>query len=531
VSASSTKPAAKRKELGQALPAQRAVSFPRERAVSPRIHGRGHQRLDAILDFVQFAIRPIPLTMLLDEAPRRIADIVGADVASLYLLEGGGDELVMRGNVGFPERALGQVRLSVGEGITGTVIECVRPISVTVAQQHLGYRHFPELGEEQFPVFAAVPILGRSGPLGVVTVQRGGNVAWSDRDIELLVALSACIAAGVRHADLIDAMRERTPRRAGGGTRKVTLPGRPLIKGRALGALAALRRPPARTTSGPGPDEARRLSSAFDLAERALRVFASRASGRGLGKEGAFLGTYLQIVADARLRGRAAELVGQGAGIAHALGQVAREATRAAARVSRDPFMEERARDIEDLCDAVVMLASNDPRASLPSKAVLMGDQLTVFDLLVSARAQPSGLALTARAVGPRTSVLLKLLNVPALVDVAGLFRWASEGDIALLDADHGLLVINPSRAEISKLRHERQAPVSLGGSAGARGKGKSAEAPSHGTFDEAFDAGRRSPLDLEPTGGDPTQGEGEQRGSRDGGGGRGDHGVDPITD
>jgi len=168
-------------------------------------------------------------------------------------------------------------------------------------------------------------------------------------------------------------------------------------------------------------------------------------------------------VTDARLRGRATELVAGGAGVAHALGQVAREATRVATRVSRDAFMEERARDIEDLCDAVVMLASGDPRALLPSKAILMGDQLTVFDLLVSARAQPSGLALTERAVGPRTSVLLELLKVRALVDVAGLFRWASDGDIAVLDADHGLLIINPSRAEISKLRGERDPARSAG--------------------------------------------------------------------
>jgi phosphotransferase system enzyme I (PtsP) len=94
---------------------------------------------------------------------------------------------------------------------------------------------------------------------------------------------------------------------------------------------------------------------------------------------------------------------------------------------------------------------------TLPAKAVLMGDQLTVFDLLISARAQPTALALTERAVGPRTAVLLKLLKVPALVDVAGLFRWAAEGDIALLDADHGLLIINPSRAEIAMLRRERR--------------------------------------------------------------------------
>jgi phosphotransferase system enzyme I (PtsP) len=221
--------------------------------------------------------------------------------------------------------------------------------------------------------------------------------------------------------------------------------------------VAALRRPPARSKGGAGPEENRRLLAAFDLAERALRVFATRSSARGLGRDGAFLNVYLQILADARLRGRASELIAEGAGIAHALGQVAREATRVATRFSRDPFMQDRARDIEDLCDAVVMLASTDPAARLPTKAVLMGDQLTVFDLLVSARAQPSALALTERALGPRTHVLLQLLNVPALVDVAGLFRWATEGDVALLDADHGLLVINPSRAEISMLRRERE--------------------------------------------------------------------------
>jgi phosphotransferase system enzyme I (PtsP) len=436
----------------------------REGSLAPRIHGRGHKRLDAILDFVTFTTRSAPLTTLLDEAPKRIAEIVDADVASLYLLEGGGDELVMRGNVGFPENALGQVRLSVGEGITGTVIECLRPISVAVAQEHLGYRHFPELGEERFPVFAAVPILGKNGALGVLTVQRRGDTPFSDQDIEIIVALSASISAGIRHAELLDSVRERGTRRASGGTRKVTLPGRPIVKGRTLGALAALRRPPARPQSGPSPeDEGRRLLGAFDVAEKALTGLASRAGALGFGKEASFFFTYLQILGDARLRGRATELVGQGMRVANALGQVAREATRAASRVSRDPFMEERARDIEDLCDAVVMLATADPRAQLPSKAILMGDQLTVFDLLISARAQPAALALTERAVGPRTAVLLRLLGVPALVDVGGLFRWATEGDVALLDADHGLLVINPSRAEISVVRRERRPNDSLG--------------------------------------------------------------------
>src|SRR5207244_7509888 len=107
-------------------------------------------------------------------------------------------------------------------------------------------------------------------------------------------------------------------------------------------------------------------------------------------------------------------------GIAQALSRVAREVTRTAASITKDPFLEERARDIEDLCDAITMLAAADKRAELPTKAVLVGDALTVFDLLISARAHPVGVALTDRGGGPRTRTLLRLFDVPAIVGVAG---------------------------------------------------------------------------------------------------------------
>ena len=230
-----------------------------------------------------------------------------------------------------------------------------------------------------------------------------------------------------------------------------------------VGAIAALRRPA--TTPRPTKEKAddpRLLKTAFEVAEKALGALVGRAAQRGVAREAAFLSTYLLMVGDARLRTRAFELTQQGMGIAAALSTVAREAARAATGIVGDPFLQERARDIEDLCDALLMLATPDARAELPSKAVLVGDQLTVFDLLVSARAQPVGVALTERSNGPRTGVLLKLMEVPSIVDVHGVFRWAAPGDVALLDADHGFLVVNPSRAEVASLRAERRQTHSL---------------------------------------------------------------------
>ena len=47
------------------------------------------------------------------------------------------------------------------------------------------------------------------------------------------------------------------------------------------------------------------------------------------------------------------------------------------------------------------------------------------------------------------------------MIGVEGLFRWASDGDVALLDADHGLFVLNPSKSEVAALRqHKRSKTV-----------------------------------------------------------------------
>ncbi len=421
------------------------------------IHGQGDAKLDELLDFVRFVAKPMPLTLLLDEAPRRIVSIVGADIASLYLLERDGDELVLRGNVGFPSMVRGRVRLRVGEGITGLAVECGRPISVEHAPEHQNYRAFPELNEELYPVFLAVPVLSHGRPLGALVVQRKGGREFTREDIHLIVALTAPISTGIRHAQLLDDLREKN-RRTGGGTRKITLPGLPIVSGRALGAVAALRRPAPNQKRPRTPDDKKLLRSAFELAEKAINSLRGRALAEGLAHESRFLEVYALIVSDGRLRDRAYELFDEGKGVAEALAQIAREVARTAnSGVIGDPFLQERARDVEDLCDALLMVASPDARAELPQKAVLIGNDLTVFDLIVSARSHPVGVVLTERALGPRTKVLLKLLGLPAIVDVGGAFRWASPGDVALVDADHGFLVINPSKADVAGVRAQRK--------------------------------------------------------------------------
>jgi phosphotransferase system enzyme I (PtsP) len=422
---------------------------------------------DSALDFVAYASRSMPLTALLDGLPERIARLLSADVVSVYVCEGSaqgdaaGEGLVLRGNVGFTPRAQGTIRMRIGEGLTGLAVAEKRPIAVVRAPGHDGFRRFDALDEDRFPVFLAVPIVGPDKRvLGALVAQRREH-AFTEAEVTLATTLSTPIAHAVRHSGLVhrvstDEEQERPTRKTGGGTGKVTLPGRPIVMGRALGAIASLRRPAKDRKAAPRPDEEKLVAGAFDATSRAIRTLQKRAEALHLVGETSFLSSYALMASDGRLRERALELVREGLGAPEALSTVAREVTRAATGLVGHPYLAERSRDIEDLCDAVLMLAAPDARAQAPTKAVLLADELTVFDLLVTARREPSGIALTQPET-PRTEVLLRLLGVPAIAEVEGAFKWASPGDVALLDADHGFLIVNPSRAEVAALRAWRK--------------------------------------------------------------------------
>ncbi len=421
--------------------------------VSARVHTRGGARLDAVMDLVFAAVRPRPLGVALDELPRRIAEVFASEVCSLYLLEG--HDLVMRGNTGFAPDVLGEVRLAVGEGLTGMAVEVLRPVSTDVAPTHDQYRHFPSLGEERYPAFLAVPVPGPLGAAGALVVQRTAP-AYAPSEIELLAALAGALASVVDRARIV--ADNRPPPASNGanvGTRRVTLPGRTIVHGQALGQLIALRRPPPRAPKDPvrNPREAALvLEKAVGLCDDSLEMYTRLATRRGL--DGGFFGMYRTMLDDARLRERTLALA-RGNGLVHALAQVAREATRAA-RLSNDALQADRAADLSELCDVLRVLVLPEAAGVAHAQAVWVGDHLTVFDLLMAVRSRPSAVVLAEHVPEGRPRVLCELLEVPVVAEIAGLFHWVSDGDVALVDGDHGLVRVNPTRRERDAARQSR---------------------------------------------------------------------------
>jgi len=168
----------------------------------------------------------------------------------------------------------------------------------------------------------------------------------------------------------------------------------------------------------------------------------------------AALETDRVILADGRLRERVLDMAAS-KGLAGAFAQAAREATRAA-RITEDPTLSERAQEMSELCDALRLLALPPDAVELPKGAVWLADAVTVFDLVLATRAAPSAVVLASAHTGARTRALVELLDVPCVAEVAGVYNWATAGDVVLVDADHGLVRVNPTRKERDDARLSR---------------------------------------------------------------------------
>jgi phosphotransferase system enzyme I (PtsP) len=336
-----------------------------------------------------------------------------------------------------------------GEGITGTAAEVMRPISAHVAQEDAHYKHVPGLGEERFPSLLAIPLSVRGMIAGVLVLQRGEAAAFADTEVALGTALATTFALALERRD--DA--SRTPSRSARLNGSALVGGSALGRAVMLGTLEALR--PAVSSNSAGPAD--NVDKAFDAMATLLRKAGRRVQGELAPASRGLLESLLLMLDDQRLRTTAVERCAK-LGIAPGLKQVAREyAVATFASGSADPLLEQRAIEIENLCLLVATSASGLPLPS-PGEVLVVAERLPAM----SALAVVGGRAAAAVASGGLQSSALgveiaRVAAVPVLANVTGLFAWVRPEDTLLVDAAKGLVRVNPPATTIARYRHERE--------------------------------------------------------------------------
>jgi two-component sensor histidine kinase/putative methionine-R-sulfoxide reductase with GAF domain len=153
----------------------------------------------------------LDLQEVLELVATRTADALGADACFVYLYDERADELVLRATYGASiEEETRRPRMRLGEGITGSAVAERRPVMIP-EQAHLDprFKTFANLHEEEYESILAVPILMREKLEGALNLRTRSPRAYSEGEIELLLAIAAQVAQTIEHARLYDAAQRR----------------------------------------------------------------------------------------------------------------------------------------------------------------------------------------------------------------------------------------------------------------------------------------------------------------------------------
>lgn len=406
--------------------------MPRESLTSiVQVHHRGERGVDGILRLIELAAHDGPIESMLSAMCDEIAAIAHVEITSVYVRED--DRLVMRGNHGFPSAAINATTLEVGEGITGLVAECMRPVSAAHAAAEVAYKHVPGLGEERFPVFVGVPLIGGGAAIGVLVLQRRARPFSAD-EVTLATALGAPVTLAIE-------------RRLATAVRSARLVGITHVDGAVLGRAAVV---PTVTAFEGAPRFAGAAEVGLERSLARLREDLGRAIRR-IGDNpapaiGAALDRFALALCDARLRERLAEAADQPGGLRSVARAYARTPYRLGA-IGGDTA--EHAAEIEELCALL-----GDARALRPG-AIWIADRIHAAIAIVAVARGASAL-IASDAVSPTAVAIARAARLPVLGDVAGLFGWARPNDLLAIDGANGAVLVHPAATDIERLRRLR---------------------------------------------------------------------------
>ena len=380
---------------------------------------------------------------------------MACEVCSIYIYYEDQNELVLKATKGLHLSSIGQVKLKIGEGLTGLAFQEKRPICEGQAKANPNFRFFPGIGEEHFESFLAVPILRGAMEIGVMVIQSEQKDYFSADDIEIFRAITSQLATTIETARLLITLNDQKQKKPAPATDLKLVKGRSGSQGVVLAKVIvvdALLTDVEHLAKLSKPVSEEDFYRAVEETERQLHQLQKQIE-TSLFDVSAFIFTaQILMLKDKGFLDAIVNLIQKGVNPPQAVVRVVGDYVHKFNTIS-DAYLRDKIYDVKDVGRRLLenMTGLSHHHSDLENRVVI-ARELLPSDALKLFSQKVKGIILLSGGVTSHVSILARSLNIPLVVsDESGLLSVA-EGTHILLDAVMGYIHINPSEDVVKKV-------------------------------------------------------------------------------
>jgi signal transduction protein with GAF and PtsI domain len=162
---------------------------------------RKDQELTILHQVAQHISSNLELNDLLAHIVEMVINVTGADSCFIYLYDKLKNKLTLRAANAGQKEIVGEIRLNLGEGVTGWAAKEKKPVALSSkAYNDPRFKSFIDLAEDKFEAFLAVPILSKDEIIGVMNVHNKKEHEYPADQINLLFTISKYLGSAIGNA-------------------------------------------------------------------------------------------------------------------------------------------------------------------------------------------------------------------------------------------------------------------------------------------------------------------------------------------
>ena len=369
--------------------------------------------------------------------------------------------MILKATKGLKPEAVGRVTLKLGEGLTGLALKELRPICERQASRNPHYRYFPEIGEEPYESFLAVPILRGQTRIGAMVLQNSAKNYFNEQDIQAFRAITSQLANTIETAKMLMTLDEQQLQGRAGFTVDLKLiKGRVAAGGTALGGSLVLDErqrhlsfESLRGRKGKGKYGLEDFRRAVEAAERQLEDLQNEIEKKLSDVASLIFTAQILILKDQAFVGEMERRIREGVPPPEAVIDAVEEYSRRFEQLPT-PYLREKSHDVRDVGRRLLenLIGGGGPGGSLEGRVVI-AEELLPSDILKMSSQRIAGVVLLSGGVTSHLSILTRSLRIPMVITEESRLLQVRDGTRIFLDADEGNIYIDPAEETIVSLQ------------------------------------------------------------------------------